>query len=1001
MFRRFTEALTCLAVLLIAHGAYVLVIVPWIDAPLLASKSTEPDIWQSPPSANLEALQRLFPPDAWQLHSPKSIESEHAILLFQEYKPGENELVLTPCTIVVFSGIGKEGTSRPYILQSPQGAVIRSDDILELTQSSSGMVSAGRLVGSVSIHSPETEPGKGDAVRINTRNVQIDHQRIWTANDVDFQLGPHHGRGRDLVINLSDVDNLGGRVEQGIAAGQVDSMELIHVEELQLQVSANPLDLDNPLAKEPIGEPVLLDVSCDGPLRFDFPNLQLSLEDNVHLSIERPGKQTDQLTCMRLELSFAQPVRQETGAITGTSQETPPLAATSTLTPRRLVATGNPAIIQSPSSSAIVRGRQLSYEFANRNLVIDDPQRSIVTYGDNRIIARSIAYQLPVEDTDLGELHAQGAGTFERKLEDNRSFLASWNGHCHLQRHDDEHVLSLNGNAIVSLGEKQRIGSDQLHIWLKKVPLVTQQPSHETLPLLVEPGSEENPQPDERPEVARRGLVIRPIKMAAIGRVELDTSQLTVRTARAELWIRRFPQANLPATAPRSSSVLPFSLPDDPARTTSNSRISVSGDLVRAQLLDYGGQPALSDVTIQGNVTVKQLSDENTPARSPFLIHGESLQMQRASNGLAAFEVKGNLSRGKPAWISISSLELSGSSILLDQRDNQIRVDGGGQLTMHPAANEKPGQAARQVTWKKNLLFDGSSARMEGDIESRAHHQLEDGRSLDMVIMSGELEIQLSQKLDLAHPRSKKPPELSRLIFSGDVFLQNRTRDKTGRDLTSDQLQVGRLVVNQQTGRILGEGAGWVSSIFRQGSVADADPVSLGEGVPTGRDELTHLQVHFDNGFNGDYNERILRFLGRVRSIYDLVDNWEETSNPEKLGKPGQQGAELHCEQLTVADLSVIGSRGVELEAIGNTYIEAQSYVALAHRLTFSQAKEMLVLEGGRQDARLWLDKNRTPTPNAAARRISYQVRTRKVEVNGASYLDLNRLRQIVPQPSP
>ena len=98
-----------------------------------------------------------------------------------------------------------------------------------------------------------------------------------------------------------------------------------------------------------------------------------------------------------------------------------------------------------------------------------------------------------------------------------------------------------------------------------------------------------------------------------------------------------------------------------------------------------------------------------------------------------------------------------------------------------------------------------------------------------------------------------------------------------------------------------------------------------------------------------------------------------------------------------MADLSVIGSKGIELEAVGNTYIESEAYIALAHRLTFSQAKEMLVLEGGRQDARLWLDKNRSPNPNAAARRITYQLRTRKVEVNGASFLDLNRLRQPPP----
>ena len=55
------------------------------------------------------------------------------------------------------------------------------------------------------------------------------------------------------------------------------------------------------------------------------------------------------------------------------------------------------------------------------------------------------------------------------------------------------------------------------------------------------------------------------------------------------------------------------------------------------------------------------------------------------------------------------------------------------------------------------------------------------------------------------------------------------------------------------------------------------------------------------------------------------------------------------------------------------------------------------MLEGGRQDARLWLENNRPPTPNAAARRITYHLRTRKVEVNGASFLDLNRLRQKEP----
>jgi hypothetical protein len=258
---------------------------------------------------------------------------------------------------------------------------------------------------------------------------------------------------------------------------------------------------------------------------------------------------------------------------------------------------------------------------------------------------------------------------------------------------------------------------------------------------------------------------------------------------------------------------------------------------------------------------------------------------------------------------------------------------------------------------------------------------------MDLLIMSGELEIQLSRKLDLANPRSAVPLELSQLIFTKDVFLQNKTRDAKGQDLSSDQLQVGRLVVNQQTGRIIGEGSGQARSIVRLASKAGIGPHAPPAAAASS--ELTNIQVHFDNGFDGDYNERIARFIGRVRCVYGPVENWEDTV---KLGDPGPQGAELHCEQLTVADLSVIGRRGIELEAVGNTYIESPKYVARAHRLTFSQAKEVLVLEGGRQDAQIWLGENRTPMPNAAARRITYQLLTGKLEVNGVRYLELNRL---------
>ena len=104
-----------------------------------------------------------------------------------------------------------------------------------------------------------------------------------------------------------DVDSTRSSMTSERSTGQLDSLELIHLEELRLLATANPLDLDADLdadlnaetatASPQSGIPV--DVTCNGPFRFDFQQLQLTLEDNVELTIQQPGKQPDQLSCQR------------------------------------------------------------------------------------------------------------------------------------------------------------------------------------------------------------------------------------------------------------------------------------------------------------------------------------------------------------------------------------------------------------------------------------------------------------------------------------------------------------------------------------------------------------------------------------------------------------------------------------------------------------------------------------------------------------------------------
>jgi hypothetical protein len=99
---------------------------------------------------------------------------------------------------------------------------------------------------------------------------------------------------------------------------------------------------------------------------------------------------------------------------------------------------------------------------------------------------------------------------------------------------------------------------------------------------------------------------------------------------------------------------------------------------------------------------------------------------------------------------------------------------------------------------------------------------------------------------------------------------------------------------------------------------------------------------------------------------------------------------------MTVAELN--GAEGqpaaMEVEALGNTMVEGQTFTARAHRLSYAAGKDMLVLEGGqRGDAELWYQAAAgKTTSHAAARKIRYWPSTQQADVEKGRYLDLNQL---------
>ena len=105
-------------------------------------------------------------------------------------------------------------------------------------------------------------------------------------------------------------------------------------------------------------------------------------------------------------------------------------------------------------------------------------------------------------------------------------------------------------------------------------------------------------------------------------------------------------------------------------------------------------------------------------------------------------------------------------------------------------------------------------------------------------------------------------------------------------------------------------------------------------------------------------------------------------TDPQRLGP---NGVVAQCDQLTVAQTLTPNTRlsSIWLEALGNAKVEGVEFTALGKRITYDQAKAMVILEGdGRNYAELYREVHpgaaRTPIP---AQKMWYSLKTKQVNL--------------------
>ena len=961
MLKRLLSTTGCFAIVLIAYTVYALAAAPRIE-PVYnvrdhANQKSSALYWESAPSQNRQQLSNLFKAGSWQLASPKIIEWPQGVLLFQDYEQADNELVIKPCTCVLFQSGEKD--QRLITMHAPSGAVISQDALSSNKQDADF---SGRLIGDVVIHSAETFPGANDAIHFVTRNVQFEKNRIWTTHDVEFEYSGHHGKGRDLIITLGEQEKSRTRVENPTLFSRLDSVELIHVDQLVLQMEKKLLPNIMPadtralsdLSKNKSSEMI---IECDGTFRIDIANYRMSIEDNVQVAFQEGGLVDDTMVCDKLHVTFSPPYSSEPNS------DNPLLDTSTQINPQSIIADGNPVLIQSKTKALLIKGQGVAIDLEKLSFSIQDSVESTIQFEDFHIKVPKLLYTFADDPGRLGTYQAEGAGELRMKPSTNnptnKEFLVQWKAQSALTVNEkQEKILELDKDARIQLSETESIASDRLHIWLEEIESPARQNTNA-------------PQYE-----------ISPYKLAAQGHVEIELPELQAKSQQAHMWITRDTKDNGEITSNPVNLSTPIDLLEDSNKSPNPSQLKRY--IVQGELLQLDLRQTTDGIQVNGAMMEGDLSFHQEPmkgqSRSPLVLHGERIKLSRGLTGLAELRIDGKERQGQPAWISYEGFQLSGNTIQLNQQMNLVWIQGEGEL-VYLATDDPNPENAKRITWDEQMAFTGSKIQLFGNVQSRFRMQTESADLEEVDLSCKALELYLNQRLNFQDPQLNSPVHIREFKAVNGVKLNRRTIDRNKQHKNLQNLAVESLSYYPMENRIAAFGQG----IIRHTSLTDGSLPTISKPIDNGS-KIQSLAVEFNEGLTGNLAKLNLTFKGKVQALMSPVPRWDSVITSEAVQEA--KGVELNCNALSIADVSQTEIASYVLSATGNTYVFWADYTALAHRVSFSQLKNHIVMEGGRGEARLWLNTNKTPTPNAAARKIIYDLKTGKVDVHSPSLLD-------------
>ncbi|HYW78067.1 MAG TPA: hypothetical protein VE890_00760, partial [Thermoguttaceae bacterium] len=473
----------------------------------------------------------------------------------------------------------------------------------------------------------------------------------------------------------------------------------------------------------------------------------------------------------------------------------------------------------------------------------------------------------------------------------------------------------------------------------------------------------------------------------------LRSPQFSAALRRLELWFEEA-DAALPGgaaspggtAADRRPSVYE---PSDSTMSENANHFEVIGQLLRAKVLMHGkADPELAELTVDGGIRFVETQTAK-PDDKPMVLDGDRLHAVDVSGPHTAVTVT-----GRPAHFEARGLSLNGPNINLNRGTNRLWIDGAGQMNV-PVDKDLEGKplsnpGTLEVDWQERMEFDGRKASFQESVVATGPLQR---------VQTETLDIHFRRPIDFSAEsfEAEQQPEVQQILCYGGVRMDGRTFEAQ-RQTAQMAIEVVDLKINLDSGDLNASGPGWVNSV----QYGSNNRLSLPGDEPDAKgsnddEQLQCLHVRFQGSIEGNVRlpYRRMTFLDQVRTAYGPVDRFDAmlaTNDPDVLGP---DGVVMRCEQLAVHEMNTAGARRgtVEMEAHGNTVVEGVDFTARAIRMTYSQAKDMLVLEGdGRTDAKLYRQERvGGQTSQAAARKILYWPKTQQLRVEDARSFELSQ----------